>query len=268
MLVFDAHALTWLVEGDARRTTGSCAGTASWIVPTHECNAALGFTAPRGAPDTRHMRLLAIPLLWLAPALPAAADPITLDGVTFSDELGGFTIVAASGRGTTDDPFVLVEDVTGPEQAILVIRGLDAGFGNRVGTQHLVGFALTKLAVNRTADRWTQFELELRETLDAHSTYRDGLSFGQASTVGRPFTSSGFASNRETAEPYDSVVFSGGFVAPGDGVSFSVVVTDTSPLPVFYLLQQQLRQVAERLGARIALEAPAPARYARPAAQE
>ncbi len=177
---------------------------------------------------------------------PALAAPVEIEGLVFSDELGGFTIVKASGRGTAADPFVVIEEVTGPIQPVLVIRGLGPDFGNRVGTQHLVGFALTKIAINRTEDRWTQYELELRETLQRHSTYGDGLSFGQANDAVRPFASSGFASAHETTEPYDAMVFSGGAVAPGQTVTFSIVVTETSPLPEFFLLQQQLRQVAAR----------------------
>jgi hypothetical protein len=177
---------------------------------------------------------------------PAHAAPVGIEGLVFSDELGGFTIVEVSGRGTVDDPFVLIEEVTGPTPPVLVIRGLAAGFGNRVGTQHLVGFALTKIAINRTGDRWTQYELELRETLQRHSTYGDGLSFGQAAAAVRPFASSGFTSAHETTEPYDAMVFSGGAIAPGQSVTFSIVITETSPLPEFYLLQQQLRQVARR----------------------
>ncbi len=176
----------------------------------------------------------------------AGAEPLGREGLIFSDELGGFRILSVGGTGSAADPFVVVEEVTGAEQPILVIHGLSAAFGNRVGTQHLVGFAITKVAINHTDDRWLQYELELRETLDAHSSYGDGLSFGQASTVGRPFTSSSFQVNQEIEEPYDSVTFSGGAVAPGESVTFSVVITDTSPLATFYVLQQQLRQVARR----------------------
>ncbi len=177
-------------------------------------------------------------------AEPAGAASVVVEGLVFSDELGGFRILEVTGRGSVDDPFVVVEEVTGPQQAVLVIHGLSPAFGNRVGTQHLVGFALTKVAINRTGERWTQYELELREDLGAHSSYGDGLSFGQSSPAGRPFTSSGFSANHEVAEPLDSVTFSGGAVAPGERVTFGVVVTETSPLATFYLLQQQLRQVA------------------------
>ena len=174
----------------------------------------------------------------------AEARPIAREGLVFSDELGGFVILQVTGSGYLHDPFVVVEEVDSPDLAALVIRGLSAEFGNRVGTQHLVGFALTKVAINRTGGPWTLYQLELRELLESHSPYGDGLSFGQAATVGRPFTSSAFAANREIDEPYDSVLFADGIVAADEKAAFEVVVTDTSPVATFFLLQQQLHEVA------------------------
>jgi hypothetical protein len=190
----------------------------------------------------------ALPLIAVLLALqvaPSAAAPLSAAGLTFSDELGGFTLVSVSGSGTIDDPFVVVEEITGPQEAVLVISGFSAAFGNRVGTHHLAGFALKKVATNRTADVWNLFEMELRETLAHQSPYGDGLSFGQASAVGRPFTSSTFAMNHEIDEPYDSVAFRDGAVRPGDAVSFNLIVTDTSPVSPFLLLQQPTHIVAE-----------------------
>jgi hypothetical protein len=190
----------------------------------------------------------ALPLIAVLLALqvaPSAAAPLSAAGLTFSDELGGFTLVSVSGSGTIDDPFVVVEEITGPQEAVLVISGFSAAFGNRVGTHHLAGFALKKVATNRTADVWNLFEMELRETLAHQSPYGDGLSFGQASAVGRPFTSSTFAMNHEIDEPYDSVAFRDGSVRPGEAVSFNLIVTDTSPVSPFLLLQQPTHIVAE-----------------------
>jgi len=164
----------------------------------------------------------------------AEARPFAREGLVFSDELGGFVILQVTGSGYLHDPLL----------AALVIRGLSPEFGNRVGTQHLVGFALTKIAINRTGGPWTLYQLELREQMESHSPYGDGLSFGQAATVGRPFTSSAFAANREIDEPYDSVQFADGIVAAGEKAAFEVVVTDTSPVAMFFLLQLQLHEVA------------------------
>jgi len=182
-------------------------------------------------------------LLAISPTSTRAA-PVTLEGLTFSDELGGFQIVSGSGRGSSDDPFVLVEEVSGPQPPILVIRGLTVAFGNRVHTHHVTGFALTKVAVNLTGERWVRYHLELREVLADPSPYGDGLSFGQASVVGKPFASTTFADTREVDEPFDSVMFENGAVAPGSRAAFAVVITDMSPQPVFYLAQEQQYQVA------------------------
>ena len=178
-------------------------------------------------------------------AVPAFAKTFTVEGVTFSDELGGFTLIEVTGRGLLEDPFVVVEEVTGPGEVVLVIRGVAPPFGNRIGSQHMVGFAMTKVTINRTGRPWYEYELELREMLDAHSPYGDGLSFGQATTIGRPFLSGAFSQSAETDEPYDAVSFWGGVVKPGETASFSIVVSDTSPVSKFYLFQQPLRAVAQ-----------------------
>jgi len=181
------------------------------------------------------------------------AAPLSSSGITFSDELGGFSVTSVSGTGTLSDPFVVAEDVTGPQEAILVIKGFSAGFGNRVGSHHLAGFALEKVVTNKSSDDWNLFEMELREVLDQQSPYGDGLSFGQASSVGRPFTSSAFPLNDEVDEPYDSVSFHGGVVRPGETVTFHLIITDTSPVSPFLLLQQPSKIVAR--GPRPALTA-------------
>ncbi len=204
------------------------------------------------------LSLLACALAAAAHGGDAAAGSLSSSGITFSDELGGFDILGVSGTGTLQDPFVVVEEITGPQEPVLVIRGLSAAFGNRVGTHHLTGFALKKLVVNKTDDVWNQFEMELRETLAHQSPYGDGLSFGQASMVGHPFTSSTFAMNDETDEPYDSVAFRDGTVRPGETVSFNLIITDTSPVSPFMLLQQPTRIVASAPKAKMLLEAHAP----------
>src|SRR3546814_10390729 len=114
-------------------------------------------------------RIAAGALLLLAHSLvaPAAAKTITVEGVTFSDELGGFTLLGVTGRGLLEDPFVVIEEVTGPGEIVLVIRGLAPRFGNRIGSQHMVGFAMTKVAINRTGRRLYDYELELREEPDS-----------------------------------------------------------------------------------------------------
>jgi hypothetical protein len=184
--------------------------------------------------------------------VPAGAKPMSLDGLTFSDELGGFAIVGASGSGSLQDPFVLVEEITGDGPAILTIRGMTHRFGNRIHSHHDVGFALTKIVRNRTKRPWSLFNLELREFLDRASPFEDGLSFGQASQAGRPFRSDRFTETLETDEPYDGVQFFGGLVKPGETVAVSVVITDTTPAWTFYLLQTEDSPLAALAPAELA----------------
>jgi hypothetical protein len=181
----------------------------------------------------------------------AGAEPITLAGLTFSDELGGVRLVEGWGTGALDDPIVLVEEITGDGPAILVVRGMSYRFGNRIGSHHEIGFALTKLVRNGTGELWSLFNLELREFLGRASPFGDGLSFGQASEAGRPFASDRFAESIETREPFDGVQFVDGLVEPGQTVAMSVVVTDTTPRFEFYLLQKRDSPLAgtPRLGA-------------------
>jgi len=176
--------------------------------------------------------------------LPGTAAPLSSSGITFSDELGGFTVTSVSGSGSLSDPFVVAEDITGPQEAVLLIKGFSAAFGNRVGSHHLAGFALEKVVTNKSGDDWNLFEMELREVLDQQSPYGDGLSFGQGSPVGRPFISSVFPEQNEIDEPYDSLSFHGGVVRPGETVIFRFIITDTSPVSPFLLLQQPSKIVA------------------------
>jgi hypothetical protein len=193
-------------------------------------------------------------LLLLASLFPAQgrAEPLQINGVTFSDELGGFRITGASGSGTIADPFVLHEEITSAEDAVLVIKDIDSSFGNRVGTHHAFAFVLTKVVTNRTPRAWTRFALEVREVLGSYSPYGDGLSFGQASTVGRPYTSDGFTANTEIEEPYDSLEFSGGRIDPGATVSLTFVISDASPEKMFFLLQQPGQVMAQAPGTLVA----------------
>jgi hypothetical protein len=172
-------------------------------------------------------------------ASSAEAEPITLAGLTFSDELGGVRLERGWGSGSLDDPIVLVEEITGDGPAILVVRGMTHRFGNRIRSHHEVGFALTKLVRNGTGQPWTLFNVELREFFDHASPFGDGLSFGQASDAGRPFASDRFVETIETREPFDGVEFVDGLVEPGETVALSFVITDTTPRWEFYLLQKR-----------------------------
>jgi hypothetical protein len=177
----------------------------------------------------------------LAPlATPARAEPVTLTGITFSDELGGFVIIAGWGSGTPDDPFVVVERITEDGPAVLTIRGLTMAFGNPVRSSHFVGFALTKVVINATGRAWHDFGLGLEERLGQHSNYYDGLSFAQADdTPRRGIASHPYSEFVILDEPSDGVMFRGGVVQPGGQVVFQLVITDNTPISEFYLVQHR-----------------------------
>jgi hypothetical protein len=185
------------------------------------------------------------------PAVLPAAAPATIDGVTFSDELGGFRILSASGSGTEDDPFVIVEEITDPGDAVLVIRGRPDPTPriprtNRILSGHVVGFAMRKVAINATDQIWPGFDLELQAAPGVPSPWRDGLSFGQGSPAQARTRSDTFERATITVEPVDSIVFSLGDVAPGGRVTLDFVVTDMTERPVLYLVQRRHRPLSFR----------------------
>ena len=188
-------------------------------------------------------RLLALALVLLGGGM-ARAEPLTLEGLTFSDELGGVQLVDGWGTGRIEDPFVLVEEITGEGPATLIVRGMSWRFGNRIRSHHEIGFALTKIVHNRTELPWHVFNLELREFQEQSSPFGDGLSFGQATFAGRPFRSDGFATARDIEEPYDGLSFFDGMIGPGERVALTFVVTDTTPKYEFYLLQRRDSPIA------------------------
>lgn len=182
--------------------------------------------------------------LALLPLSDASARPITLAGLTFSDELGGVVLHDGWGGGTAADPFVLVEEIRDDGPAILVIRGMRSRLGDAPDGRFQLGFVLRKIVTNATARPWHVFELELREQLERTSSYEDGLSFGQATHEQRPFASDRFADVRMQDEPYDAVEFSGGLVRPGERVTVTAAITDYTPQDEIFLLQRRESPIA------------------------
>lgn len=187
---------------------------------------------------------LSLLLLTSAPIADAGAGSFTREGLTFSDELGGFRLMQVSGTGSLEDPFVVIEEIDGQGPAILLITGLTNEFGNRAGTRHLTGFAMVKVVVNAGLDPWHEFRMELRETELYASPYGDGLSFAQAA-ADRPVTSDVFRTVRAIDEPFDGLAFDDGQVAPGGSVAFRFLITDESPAPRILLIQELAPPLAE-----------------------
>jgi hypothetical protein len=185
----------------------------------------------------------AILCLWL-PATAAQAGELSAAGLMFSDAEGGFVLESATGTGRLDDPFVVVERITGNGEAALTITGLTAAFGNRIDTAHLAGFALTKIVRNGTNQTWRDFPVELERHRGEGSTYDDGLSFAQGPQVARSIWAEGFASGRVIDEPHDGIVFQDGTIPPGGSVTLHLVVTDNMPAGPIYLVQRRLAPTA------------------------
>ncbi len=166
-----------------------------------------------------------------------AAGFISLPGITFSEATDNFRLLAASGTGSLEDPFVLVEEVFGDGEVVLGINIQAADFGSRVKTMHAVGFALQKVVINRTDQAWNYYALELEFKSGRGSDYYDGLSFAQKSQVNRPFTSDSFAVVEDLTEPRDVIRFTRGRVGPGQRARFALAITHTGNQPKFFLVQ-------------------------------
>ena len=181
---------------------------------------------------------LACAVLWSG---SSQADTYDAAGLSFSDELGGFRLISASGAGTIADPIVVVEEITQVGPAVLVVRGaqLIQQQGQQTMTMSFIHLAVIKIVINGTGRVWTGFDLELQEIPKQPSPYEDGLSFDQlGSFAGERFQSDGFTTARRVSEPYDRVRFHGGAVDPGQAVRFNFYITDPTPKPVFFLLQE------------------------------
>ena len=204
------------------------------------------FAAIRSGPRIGHARLAigcALALMTQAVwAVGAQGATITVNGVTFSDHLGGFILEAATGKGTLDDPFVLVEKMTDPNGGTLSYL-VPPEYGNHIGSQHHIGFAVVKVIENATDIPWTSFELELQSILGTPSDYFDGLSFGQGSQAGRPFSSIGFNQLTVLDEPYDRIEADHGRIPIGGRVTLRFVITEYDPLIEAYLLQRPGRPI-------------------------
>ena len=168
----------------------------------------------------------------LAPALSAE---FRVGNYSFSDELGGFRLISASGSGTPEDPAVLVEEFPEAAPVTLVIRR----FGTLSGPSRdaFAPLALVKVVTNRSNRVWAGFEVELQEILKQPSIYYDGLSFNQFGVKPPDVSSDAFAKNDRLFEPYDRIRFSDGHVDPDLTARFQLTITDPTPVAQFYLVQ-------------------------------
>jgi len=173
------------------------------------------------------------------PAARAESGSVWLAGAyTFSDELGGFRIVGASGTGRKDDPLIITEEFTSASPATMVIR---ATMPIRPFDQSGVfanGFMHFRIVVlNNSGQPWVEFEFELQEIYQQASVFGDGLSFDQRRADTGNISSDSFSEFSRDFEPYDRLLFRGGKVDPLATAGFSFLVTDFTPRSQFYLVQ-------------------------------
>jgi hypothetical protein len=172
----------------------------------------------------------------------------TAGGFIFSDELGGFRLLSVSGRGTAGDPIVIVEEITELRPVTLIIRDArdEQPDDETIPQRSFLYLAMIKVVINGTKRVWAGFDLELQQEITQPSVYGDGLSFDQMGGFTESFQSDSFAISRQVYEPYDRVRFQEGSVDPGATVRLRFFVTDPTPVPEFYLLQDPQLLMARR----------------------
>lgn len=168
-------------------------------------------------------------------ATASSAAEFRAGDYSFSDELGGFRLLSASGVGTPENPVVIVEELPGIDPVILVIRRHMLPRDDLAPSQ--AQLTLVKHVVNASERVWAGFEIELQEILKKPSVYSDGLSFKQFAANPDDVASGSFTHNDRRFEPYDRILFQNGAVDPGATAWFRVTITDPTPVSEFYLLQ-------------------------------
>ncbi|MEM6251796.1 MAG: hypothetical protein AAF821_02635 [Cyanobacteria bacterium P01_D01_bin.156] len=158
------------------------------------------------------------------------------NGLVFSEASDNFEITDVMGTGTSNDPFVIHQDVWGLDIS-LAIDGLPQA------RQHSVfdrpGFAVSIVARNLTGAFWRFYDHELQEIQGLASHENDGLSFAQAIAPARPYTSTHYSRADEITDIRDFINFyRGAGVNPGETVRFNYFVTDTIPNSRFYIRQR------------------------------
>ena len=154
----------------------------------------------------------------------------------FSDELGGFRIGAVSGTGTRDDPLRISPALATAGAVTMVIRAIAPIDARGSSPQFATGTIHLELDVsNRSGIPWIGLELELQEEFAKPSTYGDGLSFNQRRPGPLDAHAGAFASAHTDFEPHDRLLFDNGALDADARTTIRVLITDTTPQPVFYL---------------------------------
>ncbi|HEY6631894.1 MAG TPA: hypothetical protein VIZ90_10610 [Rhizobiaceae bacterium] len=157
---------------------------------------------------------------------------------SFSDELGGFRIVSASGNGTKDDPIVIQEEMNSASPVTMVIRTVRPIRPFDFSGLYANGFLHVRIEVlNNSVLPWVEFEFELQEHLGKASVFGDGLSFDQRRSESGNIWSESFRTYSRAFEPYDRLLFRQGTIDHLRTASFNFMITDFTPRWEFFLVQ-------------------------------
>lgn len=194
-----------------------------------------------GAQGLLARALLAASLALCLPVTAQEAPPhrvFVAGPYSFSDELGGFTILSASGIGTRADPVVITQELYSSTPVTMTIRTVRPIRAFDTSGKYANGMiAMRIVSHNASGQGWVEFEFELQEIRHVPSTFGDGLSFDQRSENKEMISSDSFAFFSRDFEPYDKLLFTRGKVDPGQTAGFSFVITDFTPRWEFFLVQ-------------------------------
>ncbi|MEO0328436.1 MAG: hypothetical protein AAF217_07530 [Pseudomonadota bacterium] len=182
--------------------------------------------------------------LFQLPALAVAqsSSPWTAGNYSFSDELGGFRILGVSGTGSQGDPVFIKQVFDTARSGTLVIRSsqMQDAVKHSFSSTSNGTLYLRIETINNTNLPWVGFGFELQEELNKSSIYGDGLSFDQLSRRSEDVFSNRFRNYEDEFEPGDRLVFTEGVVNNQTTVETNFVITDFTPVPIFYLYQDPL----------------------------
>ena len=163
--------------------------------------------------------------------------PLEAGPYSFSDELGGFHIISATGKGSRKDPIVITQELESSSPVTLVIRTIGPLQPFSSSEDAASGFLYMRAVVlNNSGQAWVEFEFELQEVLGKASVFGDGLSFDQRQSNDDNISSDSFAEFSRDFEPYDRLLLRNGRVDPLKTATFSFLVTDFTPRTQFYLV--------------------------------
>lgn len=163
--------------------------------------------------------------------------------------------------GTKDNPWTIVERISGGEPALRFEGGLgpvraapvgDASLKptgtqtNPVGSGHVFARSFSLRVINNSPDEWNSFDLSLQTVLGQESD-DEGLSFGESKErlsqdppkLFEMPVSDKFPKLKVELGSSDSLHFDGGLVKPGEEVEFKFLISESLvPRDEFFLFQR------------------------------